>query len=357
MSTTLNLTDGIEEDGFAQGARMSFLSHLDELRRRIVRSVIFVVVALFGCWFVSDHIYNFLAVPIKTALAEAQRRQLPLRGLAGEMPAMSLASLQEGMLCKYTFADPIKLGQSIVPLGTTVAARVAHDADGRRVLLMEEPLIVGQTMLPGGTLLPFDFAAAPPDELTGADEKLIVNTAMEPFSLYVKVSLYAAVCLALPFLLWQIWGFISPGLHPHERGYVIPFISLSSISFFIGAAFAYYVLFPPAAVYLLSLGKDFKLYLKADDYFDFIILIMLAMGIVFQMPAVTYVLSRIGLVTASFLIRSWRVSSVVIVSAAAVLSPTNDVLNMLLFAAPMVVLYVISILVAWLCGKQRVVPA
>ncbi|HEX8128181.1 MAG TPA: twin-arginine translocase subunit TatC [Pyrinomonadaceae bacterium] len=356
MSTTLNLTGGIEEDGIAQGAQMSFLSHLDELRRRIVRSVIFVFVALFGCWFVSDHIYNFLAVPIQTALAEAQRRQLPARGLAGEMPAMSLASLQDGMLCKYTFAESIKLGQSIVPPGTTVAARVAADAGGRRVLLMDEPLIVGHTMLPTGTLLPLDFAA-PPDELTGLNEKLIVSTAMEPFSLYVKVSLYAAVCLALPFLLWQVWGFISPGLHPHERGYVIPFISLSSISFFIGAAFAYYVIFPPAAVYLLSLGKDFKLYLKADDYFDFIILIMLAMGIVFQMPAVTYVLSRIGLVSASFLIRSWRVSSVVIVGAAAVLSPTSDVLNMLLFAAPMVVLYVISILVAWLCAKQRITPA
>jgi sec-independent protein translocase protein TatC len=357
MSTTLNLTDGVEEVDFAPGAQMSFMAHLDELRHRIVRSVVFVFVALLACWFVSDHIYNFLAVPIKTALAEAQRRQLPVTGLAGALPAVSLASLQEGAVSKYTFAESIKLGQSIVPPGTTVAARVAHDADGRKVLLMDETLIVGNTMLPGGTLLPFDFTAAPPDELAGSDEKLIVNTAMEPFSLYVKVSLYAAVCLALPFLLWQVWGFISPGLHPHERGYVIPFISLSSISFFIGAAFAYYILFPPAAVYLLGLGKDFKLYLKADDYFDFIILIMLAMGIVFQMPAVTYVLSRIGLVTASLLIRSWRISTVVIVCAAAVLSPTNDVLNMLLFAAPMVVLYVISIFVAWLCEKQRVVPA
>jgi sec-independent protein translocase protein TatC len=356
MSTALNLTDGVEEADFARGAQMPFMAHLDELRRRIVRSVVFVFVALFGCWFVSDHIYNFLAVPIQTALAEAQRRQLPVTGLAGALPAVSLASLQEGAVSKYTFAESIKLGQSIVPPGTTVAARVAHDSGGRKVLLMDEPLIVGHTMLPIGTLLPLDFAA-PPDEMTGLNDKLIVSTAMEPFSLYVKVSLYAAVCLALPFLLWQVWGFISPGLHPHERGYVIPFISLSSISFFVGAAFAYYVIFPPAAVYLLSLGKDFKLYLKADDYFDFIILIMLAMGIVFQMPAVTYVLSRIGLVTASLLIRSWRISSVVIAGAAAVLSPTNDVLNMLLFAAPMVVLYVISIFVAWLCEKQRVSPA
>jgi sec-independent protein translocase protein TatC len=356
MSTALNLTDGVEEADFAPGAQMPFMAHLDELRRRIVRSVAFVFVALLACWFVSDHIYNFLAVPIQTALAEAQRRQLPVTGLAGALPAVSLASLQEGAISKYTFAESIKLGQSIVPPGTTVAARVAQDASGRKVLLMDEPLIVGHSMLPIGTLLPLNFAA-PPDEMTGLNDKLIVSTAMEPFSLYVKVSLYAAVCLALPFLLWQVWGFISPGLHPHERGYVIPFISLSSISFFVGAAFAYYVIFPPAAVYLLSLGKDFKLYLKADDYFDFIILIMLAMGIVFQMPAVTYVLSRIGLVTATFLIRSWRVSSVVIAGAAAVLSPTNDVLNMLLFAAPMVVLYVISIFVAWLCEKQRTITA
>jgi sec-independent protein translocase protein TatC len=357
MSTILNLTDGLEEDDFTNGARMSFMAHLDELRRRIVRSVIFVFVALFGCWFVSGHIYNFLAVPIKSALAEAQRRQLPVEGLAGALPGISLASLREGTVSKYTFAESIKLGQSIVPPGTTVNVRVAQDAVGRKVLLMDEPLIVGHTVLPGGTLLPFDFAAAPTEEIAGLDEKLIVNTAMEPFSLYVKVSLYAAICLALPFLLWQVWCFISPGLHPHERGYVIPFISLSSVSFFIGAAFAYYILFPPAAVYLLSLGKDFKLYLKADDYFDFIILIMLAMGFVFQMPAITYVLSRIGLVTASFLIRSWRVSSVVIVVAAAVLSPTSDVLNMMLFATPMAVLYVISIFVAWLCEKQRVTTA
>jgi sec-independent protein translocase protein TatC len=78
---------------------------------------------------------------------------------------------------------------------------------------------------------------------------------MEPFSLYLKVSLYAALCLSVPFLLWQVWGFLAPGLYPHERGYVLPFVTL----------FAYYVLFPPAAGYLLGLGKDFKLYLKADE--------------------------------------------------------------------------------------------
>jgi sec-independent protein translocase protein TatC len=169
----------------------------------------------------------------------------------------------------------------------------------------------------------------------------------------LKVSIYAAVGLAIPFLLWQIWGFISPGLFPHERSYAMPFILLSSISFVIGAIFAYYIIFPPAARYLLGLGQDFRLLLKADDYFDFIILVMLAMGVVFQMPAITYVLARIGIVTAGYLIRVWRVSLIVILISAAILSPTNDVPNMLLFAAPMIVLYMISIFIAWMFGKER----
>ena len=180
-----------------------------------------------------------------------------------------------------------------------------------------------------------------------------LTSALEPFSLYVKVSLYAAVCVSVPFLLWQIWAFVSPGLYPHERAYVTPFIALSSISFVIGAAFAYYVIFPPAAKYLLGLGSDFRLLLKADDYFDFIIIVMLGMGVVFQMPAITYVLARIGLITARLMIRVWKTALIVILIAAAVLSPTNDIPNMLLFAAPMLVLYLVSIFVAWIFNKPR----
>jgi sec-independent protein translocase protein TatC len=335
---------------------MSFLDHLDEVRRRLVRSIIFVVVVFMACWFVSDYIYNFLARPVLAALADAQRRQLPLGGITGNEAARPLSSVVENDTGRYVFADMTKLGTSVIPVGTSVAARVSRDAQGQLGLFTDEPIYAGGTIIPKGVRLPFDLNAQP-DVLPGLDDRLVVNTALEPFSLYVKVSLYTAMCLSVPFLLWQIWAFVAPGLYPHERGYAVPFVVLSSIFFICGAAFAYYVIFPPAARYLLGLGQDFRLLLKADDYFDFIILIMLAMGIVFQMPAVTYVLSRIGLVTASFLIRSWRVSSVAIAGAAAVLSPTNDVLNMLLFAAPMVVLYVISIFVAWLCGKQRTITA
>jgi sec-independent protein translocase protein TatC len=344
-------TDDDERDS-RLGGQMSFLDHLDELRRRLVRSIIFVFIAFMGCWFVSDYIYNFLARPVRVALAEAQRRQLPLGGLTGNEAALPLSSAKENDTGRYVFADTTKLGQSVMPVGSSVSARIARDAQGQLGLFTDEPLYAGGTIIPKGVRLPFDLNAQP-EALPGIDDRLVVGTALEPFSLYLKVALYAAVCLSVPFLLWQIWAFVAPGLYPHERGYAMPFVILASIFFIGGGAFAYYIIFPPAANYLLGIGQDFRLLLKADDYFDFIIFIMLGMGLVFQMPAVTYILARIGLVTAWLLLRIWKTSLVVILVAAAVISPTADVLNMMLFAAPMVVLYVISIFVAWIFGKPR----
>jgi sec-independent protein translocase protein TatC len=351
-STLLDGDEDREEREPLLGGQMSFLDHLDELRRRLIRSAIFVFVAFFLCWWVSDYIYNFLARPVRVALANAQRRQLPLGGLTGNEAVQPLSAAKENDTGRYVFAETTKLGASVIPVGASVMARVLRDAEGQLGLFTDEPVFAGNTIIPKGVRLPFDLNAKP-DALPGIDDRLIVNTAIEPFSLYVKVSLYAAICLSIPFLLWQIWAFVSPGLYPHERSYALPFIVLSSVAFVIGAAFAYYVIFPPAAAYLLGLGQDFRLLLKADDYFDFIILIMLGMGLVFQMPAVTYILARIGIVTAGWLVRVWKVSLIVILIAAAVLSPTNDVPNMMLFAAPMLVLYVVSIFVAWVFGKKR----
>jgi sec-independent protein translocase protein TatC len=334
------------------GGQMSFLEHLDELRRRLMRSLIFVFLATTVCWFFSDRIYAFLAVPVERALAEAQRRQVPISGLTGNERILPLTSVQENDLGRYIFPAETKLGASVIPAGASVMARALKDSQGQLSLFTDEPLYAGNTIIPKGVRLPVDFKALP-EAYSGISDKLIVTSAMEPFALYVKVSLYAALCLSVPFLLWQIWAFVSPGLYPHERAYVTPFIALSSISFVLGAMFAYKIIFPPAAKYLLGLGQDFRLLLKADDYFDFIIIVMLGMGVVFQMPAITYVLARIGLVTARFLVRIWKTALIVILIAAAVLSPTNDIPNMLLFAAPMIVLYVVSIFVAWIFSRPR----
>jgi sec-independent protein translocase protein TatC len=334
------------------GGQMSFLEHLDELRSRLIRSILFVFLAATVCWFISDRIYAFLAIPVERALAEAQRRQVPINGLTGNERILPLTSVQENDVGRYIFPAETKLGASVIPAGASVMARAVKDSQGQLGMFTDEPLYAGNTIIPKGVRLPVDFKALP-EAYSGISDKLIVTSAMEPFALYVKVSLYAALCLSVPFLLWQIWAFVSPGLYPHERAYVTPFIALSSISFVLGAMFAYKIIFPPAAKYLLGLGQDFRLLLKADDYFDFIIIVMLGMGVVFQMPAITYVLARIGLVTAGFLIRIWKTSLIVILIAAAVLSPTNDIPNMLLFAAPMIALYVVSIFVAWIFSRPR----
>jgi len=285
-------------------------------------------------------------------LADAQQRQIPIAGQTGTEMLAALTSLKENDAGRYVFPEETKLGSSLIPSGASVNARVYKDAEGKLALFTDEPLFAGNVVIPKGVRLPADLSAAS-ESYTGINDKLIVTSALEPFSLYIKVSLYAAIVVSVPFLLFQIWGFVSPGLYPHERAYITPFIILSSISFVLGAAFAYYVIFPPAAKYLLGLGSDFRLLLKADDYFDFIIIVMLGMGVVFQMPAITYVLARIGLVTAGLLVRIWKISLVVILVAAAVLSPTNDIPNMLLFAAPMLVLYIVSIFVAWIFNKPR----
>jgi sec-independent protein translocase protein TatC len=334
------------------GGQMSFLEHLDELRRRLIRSFIFVFLAASVSWFFSPQIYGFLEAPVKRALAEAQRRHVPIAGQTGNETILPLSTLKENDTGRYVFGEETKLGTSLIPVGASVMARVVKDSQGKLGLFSDESIYAGDTIIPKGVRLPTEIGTAA-EPYSGINDKLIVTTATESFTLYVKVSLYAAVCVSVPFLLWQIWAFVSPGLYPHERAYVTPFISLSSISFLLGAAFAYYVIFPPAAKYLLGLGSDFRLLLKADDYFDFIIIVMLGMGVVFQMPAITYVLARIGLITARLMIKVWKTALIVILIAAAVLSPTNDIPNMLLFAAPMLVLYIVSIFIAWIFNKPR----
>lgn len=353
MSAFLKALSGDKDREAELGGQMSFLEHLDELRRRLVRCFVVVILATAGSWFVSEPIYGFLAAPIERALAEAQRQEVPIAGFTGTEAISAMQTLKENDTGRFVFAQETKIGTSLIPTGASVMSRVLKDSQGKLALFTDESLYAGNAIIPKGVRLPVELATAAATEYSGVNDKLIVTTALEPFSLYIKVALYTAVAISVPFLLLQIWGFVSPGLYPHERAYVTPFIVLSSISFVLGAAFAYYVLFPPAAKYLLGIGSEFRLLLKASDYFDFIVLVMLGMGVVFQMPAVTYVLARIGIVSAKFLVKIWKTALIVIMIAAAVLSPTADIPNMLLFAAPMIILYVVSIFVAWIFNKPR----
>lgn len=322
--------------------QMSFLEHLDEFRSRLVRSVVFILLSFIVCFYFSGEIFHFLEKPVLAELAKAKQKRVE----AGA----EFLNLKRGDQARFVFNQKTDLGTVIIPVGASVNSTIAECDETKLCVLTEEDIIVANVVVPKGTKVAEIVGNG---ATTGIDEQLIVTTAVESFTLYVTVSLYAAIAVSVPFLLWQIWGFISPALYKHERRYVTPFIGLSTISFVLGAAFAYYILFPPAMGYLLGIGQNFNLMLRASDYFDFITLIMLAMGLIFQMPAITYVLARIGIVNAKLLVNVWKYAIVVILIIAAVVSPTGDIPNLLLFALPMVVLYGVSIFIAWIFGKKR----
>lgn len=334
--------------------QMSFMEHLDELRSRLVKAVVILFVSFLVCFWFSNDIYNFLSIPIRKALSEVERKQLPATGRTGEEKFLPISEVKEGERGRYVFDVDTAVGGTVLPRGTSVAAEVGRDAEGKIGVFTTEPVLTNNAIVPSGFRLPIEYINDIARSQQNPDSKMTVTTAPEGFTLLITVSLYTAIALALPLLLWQVWGFISPALYRHERKYVTPFIGLSSISFVSGAAFAYYILFPPAVNFLLNVGEgEFQFQLRATDYLDFITIIMLAMGLVFQMPAITYVLARIGIVTPGLLIRSWKISLIVILIVAAVVSPTADVVNMMLFAAPMMVLYVVSIFIAWLFNRKR----
>src|SRR5262249_26034147 len=154
-----------------------------------------------------------------------------------------------------------------------------------------------------------------------------------------------------PYILWQLWGFVAPGLYRGERRAAGTFIVVGSIFFLAGGAFGYYVAMPFTASWLINLGAQFKAQLTLDSAFQFESRIILGAGAVFEMPIVILLLARFGIVTPGFLLRHLRVAILVIAIAAAVITPSGDALTMSVFAAPMIALYLIGIAFAWIAGR------
>ena len=188
----------------------------------------------------------------------------------------------------------------------------------------------------------------------GLSEKLVYLNPTDPFNMYLKVSLLAGLFVTSPFVLYQLWAFISPGLYRNEKRYVVPFM-LSSVSLFIaGGYFGYKLVYPQALQFLIDFGKQFQPMITIGEYTDLFLTIIIGMGAIFEMPILVFFLSLMGIVTAGWMWRNLRYSILVIFIIAAILTPTTDILNMCIFAAPMVALYVFSIGVAWVVHpKQR----
>ncbi len=235
------------------GGRMTFLEHLDELRRRILYSLVSVLVAFVGAWTFREEIYGFLSAPIKQVV-----------------------------------------------------------------------------------------------------ERLVVITPTEPFTIYLKVSFAAAIFFAVPFLLLQVWLFVAPGLYRREKRFALPFLIASTVLFVLGGAFAYYVVLPPALTFLLmEFGREFQPMITAMEFFDFVLLIVVGVGAIFQLPVLVAFLSIFGLVTPGFLWRNFRYAFLLITIIAALVSPTTDPFNLFLWSGPMVILYTVSIGISWIFKRRR----
>lgn len=235
------------------GAKMTFLEHLDELRKRILWSGIAVTVAFIGCWIFRVPIFDFLAMPIKNSGIE-----------------------------KLTFIKPT-----------------------------------------------------------------------EPFTIYLKVCFVAAVFLAAPAILTQVWLFIAPGLYQREKRYVIPFLASSTLLVLLGGTFAYYIILPTALDFLINeFGKAFQPMVTALEYFNFEVIIILGMAAIFQLPVIVAFLSMFGLITPGFLWRNFRYAFLLMVMIAAVVSPTTDAINLFLWSGPMVLLYLVSIVISWVFKRR-----
>jgi sec-independent protein translocase protein TatC len=250
--------------------RMPFWSHLEELRKRLVRSVIAIGVGFSACFNFSEQILNLLLWPMNTKLA-----------LQTTSP--------------YLTATPV-----------------------------------------------------------GAPQKLHYATLIEPFWAHLKIALIAGLMLVFPFVMYQLWKFLSPGLLPKERRYVGYFVFFSTIFFGIGVLFCYMVLLPVAIPFLLSYKTESLVaIIRIGDYIDFVLKFLLASGVVFELPLIIVLLSRLGIVTPDTLAKYRKFAVLGAFIAGAILTPTPDVFNQLILSIPIYLLYELGILASRIFGKRK----
>ena len=184
-------------------------------------------------------------------------------------------------------------------------------------------------------------------------DKLAYTKLTGPFFLYMKVAFFAGLFLAAPFILHQIWLFISPGLYKRERRYAAPFIIFASLFFIAGGYFGYRWLLPATCGFFIETGRNFKQVVTVDDYFSFASTIILACGLVFETPILIFFLARLGIVTPAFLLQKSKIAIVLAFIIAGVVTPTPDMVTQTALAVPMIALYFIGVAVAYMFGKKH----
>lgn len=199
----------------------------------------------------------------------------------------------------------------------------------------------------------FDIIANPVRKYLPEGTKLAYTGLTEPFILYLKVSFLAAIFVSSPFIFLQLWYFVAPGLYQKEKKYVIPFVFLTTFFFSLGGVFGYFVVFPWACRFFLTLGTDFQPVITVNTYFGFTLKVLLGIALVFELPTLVFFLSRMGLITSRWMIKNFKYAVLGVFIIAAVITPTPDMVTQSIIAVPMLALYGLGILIALVFGKER----
>jgi sec-independent protein translocase protein TatC len=190
------------------------------------------------------------------------------------------------------------------------------------------------------------LASLPPES------SLIYSRPGEGFAFYLDLSLMGGLILSAPFMTYQVWRFIAPGLHRSEKRLVVPFLALAIAGSVAGALFSHFVLFPSMMAFFAAFDSPLMRFVpRVEDTFELYKNTLIGMVAVFQIPTLIFVLARLGIVSAGFLWRHVRYAILVAAVAAALLTPSPDPWNQLVFAAPMIIMYLLGIVIAWLCQR------
>jgi sec-independent protein translocase protein TatC len=195
-----------------------------------------------------------------------------------------------------------------------------------------------------------DWLARP---VTRLGYELVFTAPAEAFWVQMKVGLIVGLFIGAPGILWQVWAFIAPGLHQHERKYAAPFVLVGSVMFMLGGAFSLFVVTPYALSFLLSYARPgLKPMITIQNHIDFLLKFTLAFGAVFELPLAITLLARMGVVNAKMLARNRKYAILGAFIAGAILTPTPDAFNQALMAGPLIILYEVGIVCARIFGPR-----
>jgi sec-independent protein translocase protein TatC len=301
--------------------------HLAELRKRLALSVVAVFVMFIIAFTFHNAILTWITTPLNNALTQV--------GRIIETQNKATWTIKEQNATTQTKPSQIasKLQHQL-----TQAANVANE-ELKQILLNA----AGTTKELVASLQKLD------NNITNAhnnfEGKITTHQVGGAFFVALKVSFFAGLLGALPFILYQIWAFVAPGLYDNEKKMVLPFVIGGSVMFFIGVLFAYYIVTPFGFQFLITFGSFlYTPFINIEDYIGFFTKIMMGFGLAFELPVFAYFLALLGLITDKTLIDSFKYAIVIIFMIAALLTPP-DVLTQLLMAAPLVILYGVSILI------------